>query len=151
VTAAPPLRPTGLVLVRDGSFRHEGVPVTHRRLLAALQRGVAFDAAEGAFVVRLGRFRGKIDVEDTPFFATAYDAARCEVELSDRSAEALRAETLRFDSDGVLRCTLVSGFEARFTRTAQAQLLDCVEPRGAYYALRAGDRWLALPGLPVPD
>lgn len=137
---------------------HEGVRVSHPRLARALLRGVAWSEPEGVFVVRIGRFRGQIDVEDTPFFVVAFDAALGELDLSDGSSEALDPSTLRLDPDGVFRCRVRGRFAARFTRTGQAHLLGCVEPcetRGATtgesgWELRVGARRVPLPPLCGP-
>ena len=107
--------------------------------------------AERTFVVQLGQFRGWLDVEDTAFFATAYDARTGELELSDRSRERLAADTLAVDADEVLRCTVKGGFAARFTRAAQAHLLDAVELDGDAIVVRAGSARLRAPGLDAPS
>ncbi len=121
--------------------------VTHPRLHAAFLAGVRWAEEEGTFVVQLGRFRGWLEVEDTAFFVTAYDAGTGELELSDRTREPLRADTLAADPDDVLRCTVKGRFAARFTRAAQAHLLDAVEPDAAGFAVRAGRERLRAPGL----
>jgi hypothetical protein len=96
-------------------------------------------------------FRGWLDVEDTAFFVTSYDASTGEVELSDRSRERLAATTLAVDPDDVLRCTVKGRFAARFTRAAQAHLLEAVDVDvdvdvGAV-VVRAGGERLRAPGL----
>ena len=101
-----------------------------------------FAEPEGVFVVQIGRFRGQIDVEDTAFWVTAYDAETGEVDLTDGSSEPLRSETLQTDEDGVLRCTVKGRFPARFTRAGQAHLLDHVEFRASGLVLRVAGRWL---------
>ena len=121
--------------------------VTHPRLHDAFLAGVRWAEAEATFVVQLGRFRGWLAVEDTAFFVTAYDARSGELELSDRTREPLAADTLSVDPDDVLRCTVKGRFAARFTRAAQAHLLDAVEPDGAGFVVRAGGRRLRAPGL----
>jgi hypothetical protein len=126
------------VLRRDGSFWHEGVRVTHARLLAAFRAGVRWADAEGTFVVQLGRFRGWLEVEDTAFFVDGYDAATGELELSDGTRERLDASTLRADSDEVLRCTVKRRFDARFTRAAQEQIADALEEIDGAVFVRAG-------------
>jgi len=132
VSGAPPkLAPFGLVLRRDGSFWHEGAPITHAKLRAHFLRSVEWSEPDGAFLVRLRHFRGWLDVEDTAWFVVLYDAARGEIELTDGSREALRPETLRADADGVLRCAVKGGrFDARFTHRGQAHLLDALEDDG---------------------
>jgi hypothetical protein len=147
VTAGPPkLAPFGLSLRRDGSFWHEGVPVTHARLHAQFLRSVEWSEADGAFLVRLRHFRGWLDVEDTPWFVVAYDSASGEVELTDGTREPLRIETLRADDDDVLRCAVKGGrWDARFTHRGQALLLDALEDCGDGLCLRAGARRVLLP------
>jgi len=139
--------PFGLELRRDGSFWHEGVRVTHPRLREAFRAGVRWADAERVFVVQLGRFRGWLDVEDTAFFVDAYDEPTGEVAISNRSREPLAAESLRVDPDGVLRCRLATGFAARFTRAAQAELLAAVEMAADGVLVRAGQRHARAPGL----
>jgi len=103
--------------------------------------------AERTFVVEIGRFRGWLDVEDTAFFVTAYDGGTGEVELSDRTRERLAVATLSIDADDVLRCTVKGRFAARFTRGAQAHLLDAVEFDGEGPVVCAGSARLRAPGL----
>jgi len=164
----PPLRPFGLVLHHDGRFTHEGVPILHARLRRAFERAVRFlpDASEarsepqpsegagppgGAYVVQLGRFRGRIEVEEAAFFVREYDAASGEIALSDGTREPLDPATLRASPrDGALLCSVKralapEGLLARFLHAAQAQLLDALEGPDDAPRLRAGGRSLALP------
>jgi hypothetical protein len=121
---APPPQESGLRLGRDGRFTHEGQPIRHARLRAVLERGVCYEEGEGRFLVRLGPFRARIDVEATPFFVRGFDAREGSVTLSDGSREPLAADTLRSDADGALCCRVKGRFEARFTHAAQAELLS---------------------------
>jgi len=139
--------PIGLVLRRDGSFWHDGVRVTHPRLCAAFLAGVRWAEAEQAFVVQLQQFRGWLDVEDTAFFVTEYDAETGELALSDRSREQLDAATLCVDPDDVLRCTVKGRFDARFTRAGQAHLQDALDFDGNAAVVRAGRARLPAPRL----
>jgi hypothetical protein len=123
------------------------VRVTHPRLHAAFLSGVCWAEAERTFVVQLGRFRGWLDVEDTAFFVTAYDAATGELELSDRTRESLEAASLTVDPDDAFRCTVKARFAARFTRAAQAHLLDALEVDTDGVVVRAGTARLRAPGL----
>jgi hypothetical protein len=149
----PPLRPFGLVLHHDGSWRHEGVPIQNARLRAAFDRSVRYLPAEGVFVVQLGRFRGQIEVEEAGFFVRSFDRASGQISLSDRSQEVLAPQSLRVSPrDGALLCLVkrdlvASGLLARFSHAAQAQLLDAVEERDGRVWLRLADRVLALPDL----
>ena len=113
----------------------------------AFLAGVRWADAERTFVVELGRFRGWLDVEDTAYFAIAYDGGTGEIELSDRTRERLAVDTLSVDADDVLRCTVKGRFDARFTRGAQAHLLDAIELGGDGIVVCAGSARLRAPGL----
>jgi hypothetical protein len=142
------------VLHRDGRFLHEGGPVTNRRLLAAFERGVRWLPAEGKYVVMLGHFRGQVDVEEAGFFVRGVDLDAGRVALSDGSQDrfelaSLRASTL--DPD-VLLCTVKRdltpyGVAARFTRSAQAELLVAVEEQEGALLLRVAGATHELPDL----
>jgi hypothetical protein len=139
----PPLRSFGLVLHRDGTFTHEGVPIRNRRLRERFERSVRFLPEERKYVVQIGRFRGQVDVEEAGFFVRSVDLARGTVALSDGSEESLDPASLRpSPRDGSLLCTvkrdlLTGGLPARFGHAAQAELLLAVEdtPRGPVLAL----------------
>jgi hypothetical protein len=153
VAGPPPLRPFGLVLHRDGSWSHEGVPLRNARLRAAFDRSVRFLPEPGVYVVQLGRFRGQIEVEEAGFFVREFDAATGRIRLSDRSAEPLEPASLRVSPrDGALLCTVkrelsTGGLPARFERSAQADLLLAVEPGPAGPRLRIGSAVHPIPEL----
>ena len=149
----PPLRPFGLVLHHDGSWTHEGAPISNVRLRAAFDRSVRFLPAEGVYVVQLRRFRGQIEVEEAGFFVRSFDGASGRISLSDRSEEPLAPESLHVSArDGAFLCLvkrdlIASGLLARFGHAAQAQLLAAVEESGGQIWLRLADRVLPLPEL----
>jgi hypothetical protein len=150
----PPLRSLGLVLHRDGRFTHEGQPIRHEKLRAAFERGVRWLPREGKYVVTLGHFRGQLDVEEAGFFVRSVDLERGTLALSDGTRESLEPGSLRtsaLDRDALL-CTVKRdvapfGLPARFTRSAQAELLAAVERDGEGYALRLAGALHALPPL----
>ncbi len=150
---APPLRPFGLVLHRDGRWSHEGEPVLHARLRAAFDRGVRYLPEESVYVVQLGRFRGQIEVEETAFFVRAFEPEGAILHLSDGACERLDPATLRRSSfdDGLLcdvkRNLVPTGLPARFTFAAQADLLMAVEAEEGPPALRLDGRLVPLPDL----
>jgi hypothetical protein len=133
------------VLHRDGRLTHEGHPILHARLRAVLESSVQYAEAEDAFVVRLGRFRARVEVEGTPFFVRSFDPRDASIGLSDRTREPLAASTLRADGDGALLCTVKGRFPARFTHAAQAELLAHVDLAGEALVLAAAGRQIALP------
>ena len=115
-----------------------------------LLRGVRFLDEEQVWVVQVGRFRGRIDVEDTPFWITAFDCEVGTILLTDGTTEPLSPETLTLDPDGVLRCVVKKArFPARFTRAGQAHLLDALERSRGGWMLRIGACAVAVPGLPA--
>jgi len=135
------------VLRAAGHFEHDGQRITHPGLHAAFLRGVRFVDDPGVFVVQVGHFRGQIEVEDTPWWVVLYDSDTGEIELTDRTREPLRSETLVPDADGALRCGVKERFAARFTHAGQALLLDAADVVRGVCVLRAGDSWLEAPGL----
>ncbi len=152
----PPLRPFGLVLHHDGSWTHEGIPLTNRRLRRAFDRSVRFlpDEGEGGvYVVQLGRFRGQIEVEEAAFFVREFDAETATVGLSDGSRERFDPDSLGVsERDGALLCRVkpglrAGGLPARFTQAAQAELLLAVEDTSQGPRLRLGDVLHAIPEL----
>jgi hypothetical protein len=134
------------VLHRDGSWTHEGVPITHPRLRAAFDRSVRYLPGEGVYVVQLGRFRGQIEVEEAAFFVREVDLERGRLRLSDGGREPLNAASLRPSRfDGAWLCTVKrelhpDGLPARFTHSSQAELL------GAGEEGPAGDVWIRIAG-----
>jgi hypothetical protein len=149
----PPLVPFGLVLHRDGSWSHEGVRFTHVRLRRLFDRSVRYLPDEGKYVVQVGRFRGQIEVEEAAFFVLGYDAASGGISLSDGSEERLDPASLRASpADGALLCDVKRdleprGLPARFTHSAQAELLAAVEQGASGPSLRIGGRPVPLPEL----
>lgn len=148
---APPLRSFGLILHRDRSWSHEGVPIRNRKLRALFDRSVRYLPEEDTYVVQVGRFRGQVDPEETGFFVTAVDLARGRVTLSDRSEDALDVGGLALsDHDGALvsrvkRDLAPDGLPARWTHAAQAELLDAVEERGGDLVVRVAGAEVSLP------
>ncbi len=149
----PPLRPFGLVLRHDGSWRHEGQPIVNRRLREHFDRSVAYLPAEGKFVVRLGHFRGEIEIEEAAFFVRDLDFTAGELVLSDESRARLVVESLHPSAiDGALLCRvkqdlLPAGLLARFTHAAQAELFAAVVEGEGGLGVVFGGVWLLLPDL----
>jgi hypothetical protein len=149
----PPLRPFGLVLHHDGRFSHEGEPIRHRKLREHFERAVEYLAEERKFIVRLGHFRGQIEVEEAGFFVRSVELASGEIALSDGTCERLDLASLALSPlDGALLCRVKRGLApegllARFSSSAQAELLMAVEERGGRTVLRFGEAETDFPDL----
>jgi hypothetical protein len=147
----PPLRPFGLVLRRDGRWRHEGQPILNRKLRERFDRSVEYLPDEEAYVVRIGRFRGMIEIEETGFFVREVDTDRGTIRLSDGTVETLDPASLDVATDGALVCRVKrdlvpGGLPARFLHAAQADLLATAEDAPGGPAVR-----LAGALRPLPD
>lgn len=147
----PPLAPFGLVLRHDGSWTHDGQPITNTRLRERFDRAVRYLPDEDAYVVQIGRFRGQIEIEEAGFFVRSFDPETGVVALSDGSRELLEVSSLSLsDRDGALLCRVKralrpEGLPARFHHAAHAELLHAVEADGA--SLCVAGRVLPLPDL----
>ena len=101
----PPLAPFGLVLHHDGRFIHEGEPIRHQKLREHFDRSVEYLPGEGKFIVRLGHFRGQIEVEEAGFFVRTIELETGEIALSDGSLERLDLASLTLSPiDGAILC-----------------------------------------------
>lgn len=149
----PPLAPFGLRLHHDGRFSHDGEPILNRRLREHFDRSVEYLPEEGKFIVRLGHFRGQVEVQEAGFFVRAYEADRGEIVLSDGSRERLDVGSLSLSPiDAALLCRVkralvAEGLLARFSGGAQSELLLAVEERDGRLALCVGGEALDLPDL----
>jgi hypothetical protein len=141
------------VLHHDGRWTHQGVPVLNRKLRAAFDRGVRYLPEPGSYVVEVGRFRGAIQVEEAAFFVREFDAASGRVHLSDGSHDDLDPASLRPSTrDGALLCTVKralvgGGLPARFTHSAQAELLLAVVEDEEGMRLEMGGGSFPIPRL----
>lgn len=150
----PPLRPFGLVLHHDGRWSHEGQPIRNRKLREHFDRSVDYLPDERKYVVRLGHFRGEIEVEEAGFFVREVDLDSGELVLSDGSRVPLDLASLHVSSiDGALLCRVKrdvdpSGLLARFTHAAQAELLGAVvEAADGAPVVRVAGRAVRLPEI----
>jgi len=156
VTGPPPLRPFGLVLHHDGTWRHEGQRILNRKLRERFDRSVVYLPEERVFVVQVGRFRGQIEVEEAAFFVRSVSLEVGRVHLSDGSDDRLELASLRPSPiDGAWLCTVKrdlerGGLAARFTHAAQAELLNAVAWRGGVAGVELAGEWQALPEPPDP-
>lgn len=147
----PPLQPFGLILHHDGRWSHEGQPILNRKLRERFDRSVVYLPEEAKYVVRIGHFRGQIELEEAGFFVRSVDLASGEIALSDGSREPLRVETLSPSPlDGAWLCRVKAGLApgglpARFSHSSQAELLSAAEQDGEGFRLAMGSGRVALP------
>jgi hypothetical protein len=138
-----------IALDRNGTWHHEGVPVTHERLERALHSWVDRDDETGKYVLRAGEQWCFIEVEDTPLFVRGVvltgepDDIAVTLRLSDGREEELDYSTLRQTPDNVLYCDARQGrMPARFDRVAYYRLAEHVELDDDEPVLPArGRRW----------
>jgi hypothetical protein len=128
---------------RDGEWFHEGEEVSHEGILSSLRQGLQVDPA-GHFL-QIGSVRVPVEVEDAPFVIVRFEAdgEGWALWLSDGTREALDPASLVLRGGDVPYCRVKAGrFEARFSRAAAWQLLQCVdaEPAGRPPTLAAGGR-----------
>jgi uncharacterized protein len=135
---------SGLSIDEEGRFLHRGEPIAHVRTLEVLW-GSLERAPDGRWLVRVGRESGYVEVAETPYVVRGIvdDSAGGApiLLLSDGSREALDPATLRIGADGVLRCTLRRGVDARFGRAAHVALgmaLDEDPPGSGAFVLTIG-------------
>ena len=152
----PPLEPFGLVLHHDARWSHEGQPILNRKLREKFDRSVVYLPREAKYVVRIGHFRGEIELEEAGFFVRDLEMETGEVLLSDGSREILLVESLRLSPrDGALLCQVkanlvAGGLPARFSHSSQAEFLGGVEPEAGGFFLILGARRVRLPGTLGP-
>ena len=114
-------------------------------------RSVRYLPDEAKYVVCLRHFRGQIEVEEAAFFVRAFEPATGAIRLSDGSQEPLGAASLRASPiDGAWLCTVKRqlaprGLPARFSQSAQAALLGCVDARDGRPGLVFGGAFHPLP------
>ncbi len=142
-----PVAPTaGLSIDDEGRFLVHGEPVTHERTLEVLWRGLSA-GPDGGWQVRIGREAAPVAVAGTPFVVVAVpeDGGRATLVLAGGCREPLRPETLRVGRDGLLRATLASGHEARFSRAAQIalgmRLVEDSSAPGGFHLPLGGKVW----------
>lgn len=136
----------GLFLCGDGTWLHDGDPVTHPRLADLLHASIARDT-DGQLCVTTGRDRLPFTCEDLPLRVlwVEQNPDGVMMHLSNGREELLDPGTLVVDRDHRWRCLTSAGLGARFSRPAQLQLMDSVEEdTQGEFMLRVGARTVAL-------
>jgi hypothetical protein len=153
VTAArPPDDPSlsgAFRIDREGTWRHEGVEVTHPGVLRNLYANLRADGE--SYHLQVGPQRLPVQVDDTPFVVIraepGADPGTVTAYLSDGSREPIDAGTLVLDRRDVPYCRVKGGrFRARLSVSAWLQLAEHVEadPLSGEPALVLGSRRIPL-------
>jgi hypothetical protein len=129
--AGDPGSPGTFRIDREGTWRHEGVEVTHPGVLRNLYANLRADAS--GYHLQAGPLRVPVQVDDTPFVVVRVEAGSdpgaIAAYLSDGSQEPLDPATLMLDRRGIPYCRVKDGrFRARLAVPAWLQLAGKVEP-----------------------
>lgn len=146
--APPPgtSRESTIRLDRDGRFWHDGGLVSNEALASALHSWIARHPEDGRYILTNGYDWTYFVVEDAPYsvLSVRIEPEGIWVRLSDGSEQPLEPEGMRTGSDGALYVRVKGGFEAKFSRHAQASLGPALEESEDSIALRVGPRLVML-------
>jgi hypothetical protein len=138
------MRAIGLRLDRNGTFWHEGAPVTHQRLRQALLRWLDV-LPDGRDIVRLDDKRyAYVEVEDAHLRAKSahWDGDRCVVLWDDDREEQVDYGSLRQAPDHALYTTALGRLRGRIAGPAYHAIAERIVEDGRGFALEAvGKRW----------
>ena len=137
------LVPTTLFLSKDGEWFHEGVQITHERIIEQLNRNIHREGDD--YFVSIGWERCKVIIEDAPYMVKGVreEGDNLILELSDFTEEKLDPENIQIGKNNV-PYTLVKETKdrARFTRPAYYQMTRyLVEAADGMMALKVGSRF----------
>ena len=143
-------RESTIRLDREGRFFHrdedEDGLVENPKLAHALHRWIARHPDDGRLILTNGYDWTYFTVDDAPFHVDSVQIAGERLTLGLRNGESYVFEgDLREGADGALYTTVTrkdGAFEARFSRTAQADLAPCLEERAGVVGLALGDRFV---------
>jgi hypothetical protein len=140
-------RESTIRLDAQGRFWHEGAPVEHAGLAAALGTWIGRHPDDGRFILTNGYDWTYFTVDDAPFFVRTLrvEPDRMVLSLSDGTEEPWDPEQTRVGGDGALYATVKrraqgGPYEAKFTRHAQASLYPHLVESAAGEPTRVGVR-----------
>lgn len=135
------LRQSGIRLDRNGTFWHEGAPVTHERFHKTLLRWLD-RLPDGRPILRLDERRyAYVEVEDSDLLVVSmhWQGEHGILTLNDGSEEELDGSTLSQSSDHAMYCKVRKGrLTARFLSPAYYVLAEKIEGTDDGFALRVG-------------
>jgi hypothetical protein len=146
-------RESTILLDAKGKFWHDGAPVEHAGLAAALRTWIRRHPIDGRYILSNGYDWTYFTVEDSPFFVDSlhvYDD-RVTLVLSDGSEEQWDIASSRLSDDGALYARVKRGSEvglceARFTPHALAALSPFLVEGESGPLVRIGTKQYALGG-----
>jgi hypothetical protein len=151
-------RESTIVLDAQGRFWHDGAPVEHGPLAAALHRWIARHPDDGRFILTNGYDWTYFTVEDAPFFVRSLGVERDRVMLllSDGSEEPWDPRSSRVGQDGAVYARVKASangpYEAKFTPHAQSSLAPLLlEGAGDRPAVKIGSDSLPIGGEGVQN
>jgi hypothetical protein len=145
-------RESTLRLDAEGRFLHDGAPVDHPKLAAALHTWIARHPDDGRYILTNGYDWTYFTVDDVPFFVRSIKAVDGDVilVLSDATEEPLDPATVRVGPRGdlylqVKRDAKGGPFDAKMTRFAQTQLAEFLSEEGGEVVLATRRGRVRLP------
>jgi hypothetical protein len=145
------LAPCEIFIDSEGDWYHRGNPMHRGDIVAHLCRHLCRDEESGRYIIRLGKQRCYLEVEDTPLVITRVShepgtegdkSEHLLLTIKHREPrEPLDPATLGIGRENVLYCR-VQGLRARFTRPAYYQLAEFIrEDQGGFYLSQGGKRY----------
>jgi hypothetical protein len=133
---------------KDGRWYCDGEPIANAAICRLYARTMTI-APDGSARLELGEDRADVEIEDTPWVATAVDGdvrGGFTVVLNDETREPLDLDSLRLSTAHVPYCRAKGGrVEARLLRKAWYELMRHAEPGAAgTCVLRAAGRQVVL-------
>jgi uncharacterized protein len=122
-------RESAIVLDAQGRFWNGGVLIDHPGMALAFASWIRRHPGDGRFILENGYDWTYLAVEDAPFFirGLSISGEHAIVQLSDGTEEELDPSSLQFGDGDALYARVKGGaFEAKFTPSAQAALVDLV-------------------------
>jgi hypothetical protein len=146
----------------NGRFWHDGEPVEHAALEAALHGWINRHPDDGRFILTNGYDWTYFAVDDAPYTVRALGALGALgsaeggmvvlLQLSDGTEEVLDPTTLRVGvGDALYARVKLGGYDARFSRHAQLALAPWLEEGETGVRLRVGERCYAIGQLAAPQ
>ena len=145
-------RESTLRLDGEGRFWHDGAPVEHAGLEAALHCWIGRHPDDGRFILSNGYDWTYFGVDDAPYVVRALrlEPSRVVLVLSDTTEEPWDPAESRVGEDGavyarVKREKAGGPYEAKFSRHAQTSLAPLLAAGDGGPAVRVGGRVFAIP------